>query len=305
MNRPLVSICCLTFNHEDYIHKCLEGFVMQQTDFDFEVLIHDDASTDKTADIIREYEVKYPNIIKPIYQTENQWSRGVKPTFEFNFPRAEGKYIAMCEGDDYWSDPYKLQKQVDFLEKNEDYGLVHTNYNKFYEASKKILKHHPENYSRIDENIYYFKTGDIRTCTVLFRQEYIPKIIELFAQDFMANAVISDRPIFTMIASNSKIYFINEVTSVYHITSSNSASHFVDVYKYYRYLLKVNVLNENLFNYLNLNLEKSELLANRKFYEIVLKSKESMIVSLVQLLTSRLSLKYYKEFFSVLLIKLN
>lgn len=121
MRKPLVSICCLAYNHEKYLRECLEGFVSQKTDFDTEVLIHDDASTDGTTNIIREYENKYPELIKPIYQTENQFSKGVKPTFVYNFPRTKGKYIAMCEGDDYWTDPLKLQKQVDFLEENPDY----------------------------------------------------------------------------------------------------------------------------------------------------------------------------------------
>lgn len=120
---PLLSICCLAYNHAPYIRQCLDGFMMQKTDFAFEVLIHDDASTDGTADIIREYEAKYPDIIKPIYQTENQYSKGIKISGTYQFPRAKGKYIAMCEGDDYWTDPLKLQKQVDFLEKNEDYVL--------------------------------------------------------------------------------------------------------------------------------------------------------------------------------------
>ena len=120
-NNPLVSICCLCYNHEPYIRECLEGFMMQMTNFAFEVLIHDDASTDKSAEIIREYEAKYPDIIKPIYQTENQYSKGVGVTRVFQYPRSKGKYIALCEGDDYWTDPYKLQKQVDFLEANPDY----------------------------------------------------------------------------------------------------------------------------------------------------------------------------------------
>lgn len=112
----LVSISCITYNHEPYIRECLDGFIMQKTDFAFEVLIHDDASTDKTADIIREYEAKFPNLIKPIYQTENQFSKKVGSiNAKFNYPRAKGKYIALCEGDDYWTDPLKLQKQVDFF----------------------------------------------------------------------------------------------------------------------------------------------------------------------------------------------
>ena len=120
-NEILVSICCITYNHEKYIRDAIEGFLMQKTDFPFEVLIHDDASTDGTADIIREYETKYPDIIKPIYQTENQYSKGIKISATYNYPRAKGKYIALCEGDDYWTDPLKLQIQVNVLEKHPQY----------------------------------------------------------------------------------------------------------------------------------------------------------------------------------------
>ena len=95
---------------------------MQKTDFAFEVLIHDDASTDDTATIIREYEEKYPNIIKPIYQTENQFSKGIKINKTHQYPRAQGEYLAWCEGDDYWTDPLKLQKQVDFLDNHPEYS---------------------------------------------------------------------------------------------------------------------------------------------------------------------------------------
>ena len=128
MTTPLVSICCITYNHAPYIRQCLDGFVMQKTNFTFEVLVHDDASTDDTADIIREYEARYPGIIKPIYQTENQYSQGVNVNRTYNYPRAHGKYIALCEGDDYWTDPLKLQKQVDFLEANENVMMVYTGF---------------------------------------------------------------------------------------------------------------------------------------------------------------------------------
>lgn len=111
-----VSIICNAFNHEKYIRQTLEGFVKQITSFKFEVLIHDDASTDNTAEIIREFEREYPEIIKPIYQTENQYSKGVKISAQYHYPRARGKYVAICEGDDYWTDVSKLQKQFDLLE---------------------------------------------------------------------------------------------------------------------------------------------------------------------------------------------
>ena len=125
-DKTLVSVACITYNHEKYIEDAIEGFLIQETDFPFEILIHDDASTDNTANIVREYAEKYPNIMKPIFQKENQYSKGVKINSEFNFPRAKSKYIALCEGDDYWTDPKKLQIQVAFLEENPDYVITYT-----------------------------------------------------------------------------------------------------------------------------------------------------------------------------------
>lgn len=115
--KPLLSVCCTTYNHENYIAQTIDGFLMQLTSFRIEILIHDDASTDRTADIIRKYEMERPDVIKVIYQSENQFSKGKRPML-LNFERAQGEYIAFCEGDDYWTDPSKLQKQVEFLEQN-------------------------------------------------------------------------------------------------------------------------------------------------------------------------------------------
>jgi len=115
---PLVSIVCITYNHERYIRDCLEGFLMQKTNFPIEILIHDDASTDSTADIIREYQKKRPDIIKPILQKENQYSKiGCGPIIKNIFSRCSGKYIALCEGDDFWTDQFKLQKQFDLFQR--------------------------------------------------------------------------------------------------------------------------------------------------------------------------------------------
>lgn len=123
--RVKVSICCLTYNHVDFIAKAIESFLSQRGDFEIEILIHDDASTDGTQNVIRKYEENYPDIIKPILQKDNQWTKGnTALSATFNFPRATGKYIAMCEGDDYWTDSYKLQKQIDFLEKEPNFTFV-------------------------------------------------------------------------------------------------------------------------------------------------------------------------------------
>ena len=131
LQNPIVSICCLTYNHAPFIRKALDGILMQEPPADvsadelwYEVLIHDDASTDVTADIIREYVEKYPDKIFPIYEKENQYSKvGTSGIDLFNYKRVRGKYIAYCEGDDYWTDPYKLQKQVDFMESHPEYSV--------------------------------------------------------------------------------------------------------------------------------------------------------------------------------------
>lgn len=118
-----VSVFCLAYNHEKYIKKTLEGFVMQRTSFQYEVFVHDDASNDNTPNIIKEYAEKYPSLIKPIFQKENQMSKGVGIGHTYIFPKMKGKYIASCEGDDYWNDEYKLQKQFEFMEAHSECSL--------------------------------------------------------------------------------------------------------------------------------------------------------------------------------------
>lgn len=127
---PMVSVICITYNHQDYIEDALQGFVNQATDFPFEVLIHDDASTDSTPEVLRRYELKYPHLFKVIYQKENQYSQGRKIMKDILLPLARGKYFAFCEGDDYWIDPRKLQIQYDYMEANHDCTLcIHNAYN--------------------------------------------------------------------------------------------------------------------------------------------------------------------------------
>lgn len=173
---PLVCIRCITFNHEPYIRDALEGFVMQKTNFPFVAIVHDDASTDKTADIIREYADKYPEIIKPIFEDENQYSKkdgSLSKIIRDAIANSGAKYIAMCEGDDYWTDPLKLQKQVDFLELHPDYSMC------FHGANVKNELVNPTNIScdKIQSREFFPKeileTWIVPTCSVLMRRECV------------------------------------------------------------------------------------------------------------------------------------
>lgn len=119
----LVSVVCNTYNQREYIRDALEGFLLQKTNFPIEILVHDDASTDGTAQIVQEYSKKYPELIFPILQTENQYSQGVAISETFQFSRAKGRYIAFCEGDDFWTDPLKLKKQVEAMELHPDVDI--------------------------------------------------------------------------------------------------------------------------------------------------------------------------------------
>lgn len=173
---PLVSICCITYNHARFIRKCLDGFLMQETSFPIEILIHDDASTDGTDGIIREYADKYPNLILPLFETENQYSQGKQNEIDFyNYRRARGKYIAYCEGDDYWTDPLKLQKQVDFMESHPDYSVCFHRC-KYYDVNNgvfrddacgRLLDGHLEG---VDISLYdYFHQWITQPLTMVFR----------------------------------------------------------------------------------------------------------------------------------------
>lgn len=207
---PLVSISCNTYNHELYIREAIEGFLMQKTTFPIEVLIHDDASTDGTAEIIREYKKKYPNLIFPVYQTENQYSKGIKISLTYQYPRSRGKYIAFCEGDDYWTDPLKLQKQVDFLNANPEYsGASHQSLMVFADENNtapRLFREH----NITDIEIDHLLDGRIfHTASLTFRSEIIKK------HSLPTGVTAGDRALFFLLATFGKIHYSSEVMCCY------------------------------------------------------------------------------------------
>ena len=211
----MTSICCITYNHENYIADAIESFLMQKTDFSYEILIHDDASTDRTPEIIKQYESKYPDLIKPIYQTENQYSKGLR-TMGFNMDRAKGKYIAICEGDDYWTDPYKLQKQVDYMEKNPECSMcIHAAYR--VTSDKKKLKSHvrPNRGNKVFtvEEVIEWRDGRVfATNSILY-----PAVFSINRPDFYEKAPVGDYPLAIYLALQGTVYYIDEFMSAYRV----------------------------------------------------------------------------------------
>jgi glycosyltransferase involved in cell wall biosynthesis len=166
INKPVVSIVCHTYNHESYITDALNSFLMQRVDFPYEIIVHDDASCDRTQKIIAEYSNNYPLIIKPILQEENQFKKGLRPILS-SLPKAKGKYIAFCEGDDYWVDPDKLLIQKEFLDNNKDYVLCYTDMRAF-NNNKIVTAEYPGITKDLSSNELK-KAPSIYTLTTLFR----------------------------------------------------------------------------------------------------------------------------------------
>lgn len=216
----MLTIRCITYNHEPYIRQCLEGFVMQKTNFRFEAIVHDDASTDGTADIIREFADKYPGIIKPIFETENQYSKHDGSIRRIMDAHTHGKYVAICEGDDYWTDPLKLQKQVDFMEGHPDHSLCfHAHFREYADGRKELD-------ARYDKNIEFCPVKDailggggyMATNSMLFRKELginnFPK--------WACEAPVGDLPLMLVLIERGYIGYLNFNMSTYRLNSIGS-----------------------------------------------------------------------------------
>lgn len=206
---PLVSICCVTYNHAKFIREALESFLMQRTNFSFEILIHDDASTDGTAEIIREFEEKYNDKIKSIYQKENQYSKGVSISATFNFPRAHGKYIALCEGDDYWTDSNKLHEQVDFLEANPNYAGCFHETEQIFEDGKSGRIYGKNAPDTLTAEHTFATLSPFHTSSLVFRN-ILGKLPSWFS-----TVVSGDMALFSIISSHGPLKKIPEIMSVY------------------------------------------------------------------------------------------
>lgn len=219
---PLVSVLMITYNHEQYIRQALESVFTQQTEFEFEVVIGEDCSTDNTRSIIREFEAKYPDRLFPVYHTKNVGM--IRNSYEFCYPKLRGKYAAFLEGDDFWTDPQKLQKQVDFLEQNPSYSLCYHSFGVINErdiiVDLKYLENKnvapPDNRCDLE---YYLRYKNIKTLTVVFRMSSIVPA-ELHRVMFDSPAPTSgDIPLFFLLLSEGDGFFLNEIMGVYRLHS--------------------------------------------------------------------------------------
>lgn len=206
--KPVVSILCITYNHEKYIAEALDGFVRQETDFPFEVIVHDDASTDSTAKIIKDYQKRYPEVIKPILEKQNRYSKdGVRFVADM-LNMAQGEFIAQCEGDDYWTDPQKLQKQIDYMRANPDCTIC------FHPVRVTFTDSTQEDYV-YPQNI---NTNDF-TLLELINQNYMQSNSVLFRRQTYKNYPTDIAPLdwYTNLyhARRGGIGFINETMAVY------------------------------------------------------------------------------------------
>lgn len=175
---PKVTVCCVTYNHEKFISSALEGIFKQKTRFPFEVIVRDDCSTDETPRLILEYERQYPNLLRPILEPENTFSKGIRPVPEA-IKRANGEYIAFCDGDDFWRDEEKLQKQVEFLDQNQEFSICYGNAILVNSEEEKIadaLFVNPKDYSKADlicgEAYIHFSAALIRNAIDLCPEEF-------------------------------------------------------------------------------------------------------------------------------------
>lgn len=278
-NEIMVSVDCTSYNHEQFIAEALESMLAQQTDFAFEILIHDDASTDRTAEIIKSYEEKYPDIIKPIYQTENQYSKGVLVE-EFNLKRAKGKYLAVCEGDDYWTSPHKLQKQVDYMEAHPECSMcVHAAERVSAVTGKTVSLMRPSSKNKIytvEETIE--GGGDLfATNSILYSREKISVM-----PDFYLNATVGDYPLVIWGALCGTVYYLNENMSAYRVDVKGSWTtiQVSDIAKKQKHLQEVaEMLDEiNVFTHYKYDHAISRTKRRDRFYIMLkqLKIKETM-----------------------------
>ena len=219
---PMVSVVCITYNHKQYIRDAIEGFLMQETNFKIEILIGEDCSTDGTREIVFDYKKKYPDLIRVITSDANV---GMNANGIRTLNAARGKYIALCEGDDYWTDPLKLQKQVDFLESHSDYCLVYSDFNVLIDKKNQIYHSANRRKNKIIPKGEIFEdlliNNTIATLTVCARANVLKKAadFELFEKK---GFISGDLPLWLGMSRYGKIHYIDEPMATYRVLEESA-----------------------------------------------------------------------------------
>ena len=225
--KPKVSIFCITYNHVNFIDKAIEGFLMQKTNFSYEILIHDDASTDGTTKVIKKYENQNKDKIRAIYQTENQYSKSVNIWQQILMPLAQGKYVAICEGDDFWTDENKLQIQVNYMEKHKDCTMCFHLADELSLTDNIVRKGAPFKFSgKCSVNRFGRKRSIIETCTILCRKEIMNSVPDFY----LNSSSVLDLPLELHLLSKGYGFYINRnmATHLYMVPGSWSEKHSID-----------------------------------------------------------------------------
>lgn len=231
-NEIMVSIDVLVYKQESYLRKCLDSLVCQKTDFKFEILVHDDASPDNSPSIIKEYEEKYPELIVPIYQIENQYSKRVNMSWTYQFPRARGKYIAFCEGDDYWIDENKLQKQFDIMEAHPECVMCTHMVQAVDETDSQELNTMPA--KKMREGVYNEREWlelvaighPFQTTCYFIKAEILKDCLKEGSRipEFINTMPVGDKALGWLGISRGKLYYTNEIMSHYRSNAKGSWS---------------------------------------------------------------------------------
>jgi len=245
-----VTVICITYNHAPYIKKTLDSFLMQKTNFRFKVIVRDDASNDGTADIVKEYEKKYPDVIKGIYQKENKYQKGIRID-NYIFPHIEGEYIASCEGDDYWTNENMLQHEFDFLNNNKDYVAVGGVTRYFDDDGKEILSPRPKK-RFLDKELtkfeYYTNNNVVATSTIMYRKQIISD--KRYIKAKAISTKIGDILLCSSLFECGKVFILGEYYQYHRIQTRKSASNFNSIYsyknKYYYSIVAINSIYNNI-----------------------------------------------------------
>lgn len=261
-NKIKVSICCVTYNQQEYIKEALDTFLKQKTNFKYEIIVHDDASTDNTVKIIKQYSKKYPNLVIPILEKENQYNIKPNSILEICFKKARGKYIALCDGDDGFIDKNKLMKQIEYMDANPNISLC-THSTKVVDTNGNFIENiSPYPNGIVNIEMFLKDTKSMHTSSMVFRKRDIKKLPNYFHQ-----ATVGDLPLKLHLLSLGDGYHFDKVMSFYRANAigSWSLNEKKDIYR----LEKNHKMEMNVYNQFNKETEYiyDELVKSRILYK--------------------------------------